>query len=284
MSLWNLFQLKNILRSPHRRTKDIRMRIQRASFCICMKGSYTLEVAVVIPLMAAYLVTLLFFFSILEIQCKVDEALLYAGRKTAVESSVVSSEEALLLSAETYLLYALKDDKLVEKYIEHGCIGVQLWNSDFGKEIIVLRADYVVKLPISLWGIGEIKLYSQNMFRKWTGDRLLEENENYADENYVYVTTFGEVYHKDLNCRSIHLSIQSTSIESIFFLRGKNGQIYKECKRCNWENDEKERVYYTDYGEWYHKNIACSSIKRTVDKISIEEVGNRRPCNYCYAG
>lgn len=277
MTLWNFFQLINQIRSPHRRAKKIRNRIQRASFCTCIKGSYTLEAAVVIPLVAVYLVTILFFFSILEIQCKVDEALIYAGRKTAVESSVVSSEEALFLSAEAYLLYALREDTLIEKYVKHGSLGVLLWNSDFENETIILRADYVVELPISLWGIGEIRLHSQNTFRKWTGDRALDEK-----EDYVYVALYGEVYHKDLLCRSINLSVQSTTVERIDYLRGKNGQIYKECQRCSWEDEEKERVYYTDYGEWYHKNIGCSSIKRTVDKIQKEEVGSRRPCSFCY--
>ena len=277
MSLWDFFQSENINRSPHRRTFYIPNKIQRASFCTCLKGSYTLEAAVVIPLVTAYIVLLLFFFSILEIQWKVDEALLFAGRKTAVESSIVDSQEALFLSAEAYLLYALQDEALVEKYIKHGSFGIHLWKSDFQGDNIILRAEYVIKLPISFGEMGEIKLSSQNMFRKWTGDRVLEEN-----EDFVYVALHGEVYHKDLTCRSINLSVQSTTIEKVSFLRGKNGQKYKECLRCTWKKNSKERVYYTDYGEWYHKDIACSSIKRTVDKISIEDIGERRPCSFCY--
>lgn len=277
MSLWHDNKIKKEIRSPHRRAKMINKKNQRASFCTCLKGSYTLEVAVVIPLLAAYLVTILFFFSILEIQCRVDEALFYAGRKSAVESSVVTSEEALFLSAEAYLLYALQDDVLIEKYVKHGSLGIQLWKSNFQGETIVLRAEYVVKLPISLWGTGEIKLHSQNRFRKWTGDKEIGEL-----GDFVYVALYGEVYHKDLSCRSINLSVQSTSIDNILYLRGKNGQTYKECQRCTWKEEGKESVYYTDYGEWYHKNIACSAIKRTVEKIPLEEIGQRRPCSFCY--
>ena len=102
------------------------------------------------------------------------------------------------------------------------------------------------------------------------------------DGAFVYVALYGEVYHKDLTCRSINLSVQSTRIENISFLRGKNGQIYWECQRCTWESENKERVYYTDYGELYHKNIGCSAIKRTIEKISIDEIGERRPCSFCY--
>ena len=277
MSLWYLIQSGNIERSPQRRTKKIINTIQRASFCTCIRGSYTLEAAVVIPLAAAYVVTILFFFTILEIQCKVDEALLYAGRKTAVESSVIDSQEALFVSAEAYLLYSLQEDAVIERYVKHGSLGIQLWTSDFRGDTIVLRANYIVKLPISFWGMGELQLSSQNKFRKWTGDRLLEEV-----GDYVYVALSGEVYHKDLSCRSIDLSVQSTPIETVAYLRGKKGQKYKECTRCTWKEERKERVYYTDYGEWYHKDIGCSSIKRTIEKIQIEDIGERRPCSFCY--
>ena len=277
MSLWTFFQSEPKKRSPHKRALKIPKQIQRASFCICWKGSYTLEAAVVIPLLAAYLVTMLSFFTILKIQCEVDEALMYAGRKTAVESSIVDSEEALLLSAEAYLLYALRENPLIEKNIEHGVWGIALWKSEFWDEEIVLRAEYVVKLPISCLGIDEITLSSQNSFRKWVGDRPLEQ-----EGDFVYVTAHGTVYHANLSCRSINLSVQDTTIGMIPFLRGKNGQIYYECTRCEWQDSKKERVYYTDYGTLYHKNIACSAIKRTVEKIKLEDVGEKRPCSFCY--
>lgn len=277
MSLWEMFQSEKLRCSPHRRTHKKSNKNQRASFCTCIKASYTLEAAVVIPLAAAYMVSLLFFFSILEIQCRVDEALLYAGRKTAVESSVIDSEATLFLSAEAYLLNALREDRLVEKYVKHGSFGIHLWGFELLNEMLVLHAEYTVKLPISFGEIGEIRLSSQNRFRKWTGDRTQEEL-----GNYVYVTLYGEVYHKDLSCRSIHLTVQSCGIEKIDSLRGKSGQKYKECLRCTWKDDRKERVYYTDYGEWYHKDIGCVSIKRTIDKIPIEEIGGRRPCSFCY--
>ncbi len=277
MSLWTFFQSELKMRSPQKRTYHIPTKFQRASFCICHRASYTLEAAVVIPLMAGYLVTLLFFFSILEIQCKVDEALLYAGRKTAVESSIVNSEEALLISAQACVLSTLKDDSQIEKYVKHGAWGITLLKSEVEEEDIVLRAEYVVKLPISFFGIGQVELSSQNCFRKWTGDRSLD-----TDENFVYVTPTGEVYHANLSCRSINLSVKESTLDAIAYLRGKDGQKYYECTWCDWKNSSRERVYYTDYGTFYHKDIACSAIKRTVEKIDIGDVEERRPCSFCY--
>lgn len=276
MSLWKFFLFVIKICFPHRRMRKIPNPIQRASFCICHKGSYTVEAAVVIPLFAMYLVTILFFFPIMEIQCAVDEALMYAGRKTAVESCVMESEELLALSAEAYMLYALRDNSLVEKYLKHGAWGIQFWKSSFDGEDIILHAEYIVKLPFSFGEIGEITLSSQNRFRKWSAGRTLEES-----GEYVYVTENGEVYHKNINCRSIRLSVKSSTIESISFLRGKDGQRYYECNQCVWTDEKKERIYYTDYGTLYHKDIACSAIKRMIEKIRLEEIGGKRPCSFC---
>ena len=281
MTLWTKKNLKEKTRSPHRRTIQIPNVFRRASFYTCTKASYTLEAAVVIPILAAYLVMLLSFFSILEVQCEVDEALLYAGRKTAVESSMVDEEALLFLSSKAYMLYALEDSSLVKKYIKDGAWGIHLWQSKFVGEDIVLRAEYEVELPIPFLGIDSISLSSQNRFRKWNGDRRLEEE---GEGEYVFVTPSGEVYHAEVTCRSIHLSVKPASLDEISYLRGKNGQKYYECTRCDWKDSKKERVYYTDYGTLYHKDIACSAIKRTVEKVKIEDVKDRRPCSYCYEG
>ena len=279
MSLWILFQSDQHKQFPQNRMQIIPTQIQRTSFCICNSASYTLEAAVVIPLLAGYLVTILFFFTVLDIQCEVKEALLYAGRKTAVESSVVESEELLFVSAEASMLYVLKESEQIEKYVENGMWGISLLGSRIASDYILLKADYTIKLPISIFEIGQINVSSQHVFKRWTGDKKLEEDE---DDAYVYVTPTGEVYHGKLTCRVINLSVKQTTIDRISSLRGKNGQKYYECSRCEWGDSKKERVYYTDYGELYHKNIACNAIKRTVEKIPIEDIGSRRPCSFCY--
>lgn len=276
MYLWRFSKSENVKRSPQRRTRINPYEIQRTSFYTCQKGSYTLEVAIIVPLMASYLVMLLFFFVLLEIQCEVDDAIMYAGRKTAVESCIIDSEEALFLSAEAYFLYALQETPLIERYVKYGSWGISLWTSEISKEDIILRAEYIVELPFPFFGINEISLSSANQFRKWVGDQILE------DGTYVYVTPYGQVYHKDLTCRSINLSVKKTTIKEIYFLRGKNGQKYYECGNCQWKDSGKEKVYYTDYGTLYHKDIGCSAIKRTIEKIKIEDIGEKRPCSFCY--
>lgn len=277
MSLW-FFSINHMNeRSPQQRTYIyIPVFSQRTSFCVRQKASYSIEAAVVIPLLAGFLVTILSIFQILQVQCSIEEALLYAGRRTAVESSVVESEELLFLSAEAYLIEALYEEPLLDKYVENGIWGVQLWESRIDSQMIYLNATYIIKIPILFWDIGQVEFISQNKIRRW--------NVSHCDNlgaNYVYITPTGEVYHATTGCRVLDLSIHKTDIENILALRGKNGQKYYACTRCAL-GIENGKVYYTDYGTRYHKNISCSFLKRTIDKVSIKEVGNRRPCSYCY--
>ena len=74
------------------------------------KASMTVEASIVIPLLVGFVVSLLFWFRLIQVQAAVEEALLYAARKTAIESSVVSEEE-LLPKAALLLLNILPPPK-----------------------------------------------------------------------------------------------------------------------------------------------------------------------------
>lgn len=252
------------------------LNLKEASLCTFQRGSFTIEAAVVIPIVAGFLVCILFFFRMLQVQAAVDEALCYAGRKVAVESSITESEAALFLSAELFFYQIIDEYECVEKYVENGNFGISLLKSDFSGEDISLRAEYSMKLPVSFFELGRVYLWQQNTFRKWTGDGGTNE------QKWVYVSATGTVYHKTMDCRSIRVSVRQTAYSNIEGLRGKNGQKYYPCSSCVEEVLNQEIVYYTDYGVLYHKDISCSPLKRTVTRIPLSEVGNRTECRFCY--
>lgn len=277
VSFWSNSQSEKNISSPSKSTQKNRIVCdQRTSFCTCVKASYSIEVAIVVPILAFFLATILFLFHVLQIQCRVDEALLYAGREAAVESSVVLDEDTIFLAAEAYLLMALESDGITEEDIKGGVLGIRL-SEDIDQKWISLEAAYTVELPISFFGIKEIELKSYNKFRRWNQTSYTKES-----EKQVYVTPYGRVYHKSIDCRVLRISVNKTTLSEIADIRGKNGQKYRECKDCDWEENEKSCVYYTDYGEVYHKSLSCRYIKRTVEKIAIEEIGERSPCSFCY--
>ena len=246
------------------------------SFFACQKASLTVEAAVIVPLVAGFLSVILFFFRVLLVQASVEEALMYAGRQTAVESCLVESEEALFLCAEMHLLKALEEKGIADAYLKNGRYGVRLLGSRFIGEKIVLYAEYDMSLPVEFFGIENIRLFSTNQFRKWTGDYI-----DGSTVEWVYITPTGEVYHVDAGCRVLDLSVHAVSVEKIEDERGKNGQKYVMCSRCEGLEMENGWVYCTDYGSVYHKNTACSSLKRTIERIEKSKVEDRRACSFC---
>ena len=241
------------------------------------RGSLTVEAAVVLPVLACCLVTVIYFFRILMVQEAIDQALYYAGQKVSVESSITDSDVALFLSAEYFFLQVVEEYEFIDTYVENGTFGISLLSSSFTEEEILLRAQYRMKLPVPFINKERMYFWQQNRFRKWVGDSPKEEA-----EDVVYVTATGEVYHASTGCRVLSLSIHQIAIDQIYMVRGENGQKYTPCSRCKFYEKGADVVYYTDYGELYHYSTACSSIKRTIITIPTSEIGERRPCSYCY--
>lgn len=248
------------------------------SFYTCPKASFTLEAAVVLPLLAGFFVTILFFFQIMNIQVRVEEALIFAGRKTAVESSVINSEIALRLSAEGYFRAAISGDETIRRYVKNGEWGILLINSDYSGDKVTLKADYWVEWPIGLFGGKTMHLWNQTVCQKWVGDSM----DTKAEGDWVYVTKTGYAYHADKTCRVLDLTIHTTNLDDIDSIKGLNAQNYTACSRCVEENTSNCTIYYTDYGEYYHADVNCGAIKRTISKIKKEEIADRQPCKYCY--
>lgn len=281
MSLWKFSHADMQHNSPrlYKLYQNSPFLLREASPYTCQKASYTLEAAVVIPLMLFFFTWILFFFPILQVQYEIEKALIYAGRKTAVESSMVTSPELLMTSAKGYFLYALRESDGVKNYVRGGSLGILLWDSEFTEEEILLKANYDIVLPMDFWNIGTIRLYTQNYFRKWSGDVTTS-----AEETWVYITPKGTVYHRTPSCRVLDIRIREVEAAQIETERGMNGQKYYPCSRCHPETTANSIFYCTNYGTLYHRDISCSALKRTIQKISLEEIGERLPCSFCNEG
>lgn len=117
--------------------------------CLRLSAVFTLEAAVVMPVLACFFVSVLFFFRIMQIQLEVQRALDDTGRKLAVCATTVSSDGAALPGmAEALLLREMADRTEAETYITGGKFGISLIGSDFSGERITLRAGVSYPLPI----------------------------------------------------------------------------------------------------------------------------------------
>lgn len=262
---------------PQDRTTITRRHLRKkASLYPLFRGSYTLEAAVIIPVLAMFFVTILFFFRVLQVQTQVQEALDYASRKTACEASAINSQAGLLVSAEAYFLKELNRYDLPQKYVYGGKKAIVLLQSDFFGSYIDLRADYYMKIPVSFFKIKGLTIHQASKCHKWIGDR-----EDTDEVDYVYVTEHGTVYHISRKCHYLDLSIQTVATAQIQAKRNKNNHKYYACSECAAKNTGTGVMYITDYGTCYHTSLSCSGLKRTIYLVRLDEVGDKGPCGKC---
>lgn len=250
---------------------------KEAPLCTLKKASFTLEAAVVLPLLAGFFVSVLFFFQVLMIQQEVEKALEYTGRKMAVLA--YGEEEGKmpdLAEAEFIFARELKESNCPMRYVKGNHIYLDMHSSSVKGNYIWLYTGYQVQLPIGFFGKTQILVTQSVKTRKWTGYQGINEEEN-AD-GFVYVTEHGSVYHESLNCAYLDLSIQSVSVNEVENLRNKDGAKYYSCASCKGDTGN---VYITDYGTCYHTSLSCSGLKRTVHLIRKSEAGNYGACSKC---
>lgn len=248
--------------------------------CVRMEGSYMVELAVLLPFFAGLMVVLLFYFRVLMVHQEVGNALLASGRELAVLAS--SGEEGGVVStitAKALLLRNLKSDSATEEFVSGGRKGISLTRSDFSGEYIDLQADYKLPLPIGLFGKQGITVSQRLKCRKWIGSLA---NAGNLDEEIVYITPNGTVYHRDKDCKSIRFQISSVAGNSVESLRNADGGKYYACSSCMKSKNQKNMmVYITKYGNRFHSSRTCSRIERTVIPVHLLEVGKRPACKRC---
>lgn len=258
-------------------------------------GSLTVETALVLPIFMLLAVALISILEMMNTYSKVEYALHETAREAAIMSYAVdkclpvelleendlSAEIADFTLSETViralLIEKLSEDESATALIEGGNLGLRLWRSDVvnDENCIDIIVTYKVSPWINLFDIGSLTLVNRAKVHKWNGYSHTEE-----DDEYVYITAQGEVYHTNPNCPYLHVSIQSVNLSNIESYRNKDGSKYKPCKTC-FDSSNGNIVYITEYGEAYHSSIDCGGIKRTVYKVKLSETGGRPLCDKC---
>ncbi len=285
------------------------------------EGSLTVEAAFVLPLFLYFILAFLYFIQIFMIQEYIQQSITRMGldfSKTAyVYEDFAGITEAMNFDVTVFgneLELGLGDftaaliDKTVLKtfsgtylntdFINHSCIekgfqGINFEDSSILKEgdCIDIVVGYRVTPPIRLFPIHSMKLLQRVRVRGWTGREVAatysleeEEHEEVNEEEMVYITVTGRVYHKSASCSHIRLSIRAVSgIPDSY--RNANGGKYYACKECCEGNSLPLGTFFiTEDGSSYHSVRSCSSLKRTVKQFPLSEVGSRTPCKRCYTG
>lgn len=248
--------------------------------CFRLPAVFTVEAALILPLLACFFVSILFFFRIMQVDMEVQKALNDTGRKLAVYLSESENDsEKNFVAAKALFLKEMAGREAAETYITGGSAGISLRESKFTGDEIDLHAHYSIKLPIRIFWKWKFDMVQYARCRKWNGWN--GGNKSLDEDVWVYIAQTGTVYHTISTCTHLRLSIRSVDYEQVKELRSDDGGRYVECDLCAERVKPKGKVYITNQGNCYHCDLDCSGIKRTVLMIRLSEVGARRACSRC---
>ncbi|RKM61521.1 hypothetical protein D6856_04775 [Butyrivibrio sp. XB500-5] len=265
---------------------------------VSLTASMTVESSIALPLFIFFFANILVMFNIIKVQTDLEAALHQAGNRICLISydekeaaqTIVKDTGAIDFATGVASIFYAKE--LVHEYLGEGidksCVtdgfsGMSFRNSRImaGNDIVDIVVDYKVHPLISLIGFKEFPVEGRYYGHAWTGyDITGEGGSERSEEEMVYVTEHGEVYHRNINCKHLKLNVHTINYESVKNARNADRGKYYACEYCA-KRISAGSVFITDYGDRYHSSVSCPGLKRKIYTIPISEVGGRRPCSSC---
>lgn len=255
------------------------------------KGSMTLEAAFVVPLYLFVILSLYSTIDMMRLQGEFQTVLMKAGKEVALYAAGADLLEGLSEQGDTLenvlgICYAqnvffseFSQEELTRRGVKNGAAGVSFWRSGFFAEedVVDLVLTYELDPMCNFAGFSGFPMANRCRLRAWTGYRITEESGE--EEQMVYVTEYGTVYHLTRSCSHLSLSITPVLYENLSSCQNNDGADYRFCDSCPGEIGR--TVYITDYGECYHSSLTCGGLRRTIYCIPISEAGDKGACSRC---
>lgn len=255
---------------------------KEAPLCTFLKGSYTVEAAVCLPIVICVSAFIIYFFQIFSVQCSIQRSLDDAAKIVAVcADASEENEKGQLAAAIAGCNARVLQYHVPLRYIRGGLAGLQYDGSDAKGNYIRLAVHYTIPFPIGIFGRHSWNMYQCSVQRKWVG---WDPYENAGEGSYVYVTQHGTAYHLTLKCSYLHPDISAVAREEVGGRRNRDGAKYYACKSCHADRDEGAIVYIAQYGTAYHSSISCAGLRRNIRKILLKDAGQYHPCKKCVRG
>ena len=239
------------------------------------KGSMTVEASLVLPIFMLAMVLILYMGMLIKCQDEVQGALTRVAREASAEYGATQNK-----ALENIAYYQTKLAIYLEASVfKFSLLDSKLWNEN---EEIDLIITYRAKLPFRILGIKTPWFRQRVRTRAFVGVDTRDKKEEKATRE-VYVTETGHVYHFKKTCTYLTLSISQLQFGDVEGLRNESGGKYKPCEKCckDVKTNAEKKIYITNYGDRYHVNRGCSGIQRSIQKITLAEVGKRTLCSKC---
>lgn len=260
-----------------------------------LRGSLSIEAALVLPLFLFFLMTMMSSLQLLNFSQKLQQVLYQEGLYLSQiaydkgSATVGDIEEAVhnyfmknSYTGASSKQMGSKSSDSVDFPVEGGIYGMDFGMSELSDpELTQITVRYTAKLTFDPFNLFSRTCCQYVTFHNWIGYvHGLDGNSGSHEEVYVYITEDSEVYHRDRNCTHIKLKITEVSGSEVKNLRNEYGEKYVSCSHCKAKLKD-GRLYITKDGNCYHNSLECSGLSRSVTAIPLSSVGNRRPCSRC---
>lgn len=280
-----------------------------------LEGTLTVEATLVLPIFTYCMIAVIYLFQIISIHEHIQNTITEIAYETTRFAYVYHRIEEYKDENQDENLGEVSDDsffqnmdviftrgigstyykiqlnsRLNQDFIDNSCVkngmdGITTYLSSFMEyeDTIDIIVSYKIKIPIGIRYLDEIPMLQRVRLKGWNGKQVDTGNEEDTNVEEVYVALHGEVYHKTKDCTYINIKVEEIPFSSINLTTNKSGEAYSKCNICaKGQTVNSQHVYITSTGNKYHLRLDCSSLKRTVNVISIKEVGSLRPCSRCY--
>ena len=236
------------------------------------RGSITVEASLAVSIFFFALILLTNVLEIVYLQTTVKSALCSVGKQMAAESYY----QPLVLTGqmESRMVETIGEEMLEHSLIAGGARGLDCSRSRsyLTTTIMELVVDYKIELPILMFRIPILSQSESIRVKGWTGDESL--GLGLGDYEIVYVTDYGIVYHSDISCTYLELSIHPV-------LSSEIPSTYSACEYCGEPSATQKTVYITEYGNRYHKTLNCQGLKRNIHAVPKKDVYGIGGCSKC---
>lgn len=264
------------------------------SFVFHKRAFVSIEAAICLSVFLLSILSLLSFGTIMNQKMKMDIGLRNTASKIAQDyalyDSLVSDEENLIkdfairgigvIAAKQLFVDELGKENLEKSCIAGGTAGISFIYTDIVDDegYVDIVISYNMDLPFKIIPLPEIKMTQRCRIHPWSGTEVFSSGEK--EEEYVYITESGTVYHTSLSCRHINIIVSKLTLGEVGGLRNDFGGKYYPCEIC-YEAEDGSIIYVTTSGTAYHSDKSCPSINRTVKKVPKSEVIGRAACKSC---
>jgi hypothetical protein len=183
-------------------------------------------------------------------------------------------------------LYKLQTEKLVTLCENVKTVGTARYMIGSEQGQFSRNIGYTYEPLAALVPLGKVKGSIKVSAYAWVGRTYSEEEAakyEEQDEEMVYVAETGSVYHKDIGCSYLNLSINQVAGTSVAGMTNASGKHYSACETCSRGGQPAGVVYVTSNGTRYHNLETCSGLKRTVRLVKLSKVNGMSACSRCGA-